>query len=122
MRPFERVGQLGVKRDRSNQPTSMISDRTACSLAILVVLFVLFIFFFQALEGPYSAVHGPVTALLSIRAATHLRIVIRAGMSVLCISPSCALFFLFATKEPCFAADAIGFIDTSIERLSLLRC
>jgi hypothetical protein len=47
-------------------------------LAIVAVLCVLGIFFFPVMNGPgpYSVVHGPVTALLSIRAAGRLRMII----------------------------------------------
>lgn len=55
----------------------------ACALAVTAVLSVLAIFFFPSLEGPYSVVHGPVTALLSLRAATMVRnAIVRAGQSV----------------------------------------
>ncbi len=47
----------------------------------MAVLCVLAIFFFPAMEGPYSVVHGPVTALLSVRAAAVLRSgIVRAGL------------------------------------------
>jgi len=60
--------------------------RIACGLAVLAVLCVLGIFFFPLMNGPgpYSAVHGPVTALLSIRAAVRLRmIIIQTGMDAI---------------------------------------
>jgi hypothetical protein len=60
----------------------MTSGRTECAIAVLAVLCVLGIFFFPALQGPYSVVHGPVTALLSIRAAAGLRMaIVRAGLN-----------------------------------------
>jgi len=52
----------------------MTPGRIGCELAILAVLCVLGIFFFPAIQGPYSVVHGPVTALLAARAAIRLRI------------------------------------------------
>jgi hypothetical protein len=52
----------------------MISGRTECALAVLAAFCVLLVFFFPALQGPYPAVHGPVTALLSLRAAARLRL------------------------------------------------
>ncbi len=58
----------------------MTPGRIGCALAVLAVVCVLAIFFFPGMEGPYSAVHGPVTALLSIRAAARLRVLIRAGV------------------------------------------
>jgi|SRR5215831_3459607 len=60
--------------------SSMTPGRIAGALAVLAVFCVLAIFFFPGMEGPYPAVHGPVTALLSIRAAARLRVLIRAGV------------------------------------------
>jgi hypothetical protein len=52
--------------------------------AVLAVFCVLMIFFFPSAQGPYCAVHGPVTALLSVRAAISLQFRIgRAGLSAL---------------------------------------
>jgi len=51
----------------------MPADRIEDALAVVALLCVLTIFFFPAVEGPYCAVHGPVTALLSIRASAALR-------------------------------------------------
>lgn len=45
-------------------------------LATLVVLCVAVVFFFPAMDGPYSAVNGPVTALQSAQAAARLRVAI----------------------------------------------
>jgi hypothetical protein len=51
----------------------MALGRIAYALAVVAVLCVLTVFFFHAIEGPYSVVHGPATALLSARAAAGLR-------------------------------------------------
>jgi hypothetical protein len=62
----------------------MTLGRVACGLALLAVFCVLGIFFFPVMNGPYSAVHGPVTALLSIRAAARLRLtIVRAGITAI---------------------------------------
>ena len=62
----------------------MTPGRVACGLALLAVFCVLGIFFFPVMNGPYSAVHGPVTALLSIRAAARLRMtIVRAGVTAI---------------------------------------
>ena len=42
-------------------------------LAIVVIVCVLGIFLFPAAAGPYSAVHGPVTALRAMRSSIRLR-------------------------------------------------
>ena len=63
----------------------MPADRIVGALAILAVCSVLLIFFCPAMQGPYCVVHGPVTALLSVRAAASLRWkIVRAGLSMLC--------------------------------------
>jgi hypothetical protein len=54
----------------------MISGRNRCKVAVLVVLSVLTIFLFHALEGPYSAVNGPVSALQGARSAARLRVIL----------------------------------------------
>lgn len=62
----------------------MTPGRIACGFALIVVISVLGIFFFPAAQGPYAAVHGPVTALLSIRAAARLRlIIVGAGLDAI---------------------------------------
>src|SRR4030095_17090798 len=48
--------------------TSMIPGRIGCELAVVTVLCVLMIFFFPLLQGPYSVVNGPATALQAPRA------------------------------------------------------
>jgi hypothetical protein len=63
---------------------SMPADRIEGALAVVAVLCVLTIFFFPAMKGPYCVVHGPVTALLSIRASATLRMrIVRSGLTAL---------------------------------------
>ncbi len=57
----------------------MIPGRIGCELAVLTVLCVLMIFFFPVMQGPYSVVHGPATALQAALAAARLRIIIVQG-------------------------------------------
>ena len=57
----------------------MISGRIRCELAVVAVLCVLMIFLFPSMQGSYSMVHGPVTALLAARAAARLRTAIVQG-------------------------------------------
>ncbi len=54
----------------------MTFNRIGTLLALLAVICVLAVFFVHAMQGPYSVVHGPVTALLSVRAAVGLRMAI----------------------------------------------
>lgn len=95
----------------------------ACALAVLAVFCVLSIFFFPGIEGPYPAVHGPVTALLSLRAAARLRMVIRAGVRAMRIAINSALFrFPQLSLKAAIAIDEI-FLDTpSADNVAVLRC
>lgn len=53
-------------------------------LTLLVVLCVSVVFFFPAMDGPYSAVNGPVTALQSAQAAARLRVaIVQAAFSLI---------------------------------------
>lgn len=52
---------------------AMTSGRSATELAVLAVLCVLTIFLFPVMQGPYSAVHGPVTALQAAHSAARLK-------------------------------------------------
>jgi hypothetical protein len=54
----------------------MTFNRIASLFALLAVICVLALFFCHSIQGPYSAVHGPVTALLSVRAASGVRLAI----------------------------------------------
>jgi hypothetical protein len=54
----------------------MISGGTGCNLVVVAVLCVLMVFLFPPVQGPYSVVHGPVTALQASRAAVRLRVAI----------------------------------------------
>jgi hypothetical protein len=68
----------------TDEDGTMSHSRIAGCLALLSVACVLAVFFFPAVQGPYSVVHGPVTALHSVRAATSLRMMIyHAGLSAL---------------------------------------
>jgi hypothetical protein len=61
----------------------MSPGRIVGALAVMAVLSMLAIFFFPSVQGPYSVVHGPCTALLSLRAATMVRnAIVRAGQSL----------------------------------------
>jgi hypothetical protein len=54
----------------------------AGELAVLAVLCVLTIFLSPAVQGPYSVVHGPVTALQAARAALSVQIaIVQAALS-----------------------------------------
>ena|ERR1700758_1476812 len=57
----------------------MISGRIGYELALLAVLSILAIFLFPGVQGPYSVMHGPATALQAARTAARLRTSIVQG-------------------------------------------
>src|SRR5215467_6830320 len=91
-----------------------------CALAFIAVLCVLTVFFLHAIEGPYSAVNGPVTALLSARAALGVRMaIVQAGLGVFLFWSGCilvpisrAVLLVTETYCPCY----------STEDRNILRC
>lgn len=76
----------------------MTLERIAYAMAVIAVLCVLTVFFCHAVQGPYSVVHGPVTALLSMRAASGLRVaVMRAGLNAMGIWLSIVIVLVTST-------------------------
>ena len=67
----------------------MFSEQIGDELAIVALVCVLLIFLFPATQGPYSAMHGPVSALQSTRAAANLRIsIVYAALKTLNCRPN----------------------------------
>jgi len=98
----------------------MTPGRIAYGLAVVSVLCVLSVFFFHAMQGPYSVVHGPVTALLSVRAAAGLRAaIVHSGLNV----SQFFIRFTFALTT-CVLASLAEFTVSSLfsECSSILRC
>jgi len=96
----------------------MNSGRIERELAVLAVFCVLAIFLFPAMQGPYSAVNGPVTALQSARGAFRLRaaIVQSACQSLGTLPISLAILSLISL----FGEDRHPFIAE--ESTPVLRC
>ena|ERR1700756_3852204 len=70
----------------------MTLGRITYALAFIAVLCVVTVFFFHTVEGPYSAVNGPVTALLSARAALGVRMaIVQAGLGIFLSWSGCIL-------------------------------
>jgi hypothetical protein len=87
------MGALTVLR--YNQVTSMISGRIGCELAVIALFCVVTIFFFPAMQGPYSVVHGPATGLLAARYATRLRnAIVQGARRLLAHGIACRLLLL----------------------------
>jgi hypothetical protein len=98
----------------------MTLGRIACVLAVVAVICVLAVFFFPAMQGPYSAVHGPVTALLSARAAGNLRATItHAALNALHVWLTSALFLTFWTAVVLIKEQSACPLA---ESSSILRC
>lgn len=88
-------------------------------LAVLVVLCVAAVFFFPAMDGPYSAVNGPVTALQSAQAATRLRVaIVQAAFSLTHNAQIASLawisFVVIMRIEP--------LVRASVQGSTILRC
>jgi len=89
-------------------------------LAVLVVFCVLGIFFFPALQGPYSAVHGPATALLSVRSRIRLCWAM-AQAAVSAAFCKASLLRLSACRRQWFElSDQVVFLPPGAE--AILRC
>jgi hypothetical protein len=99
----------------------MISGRTECALAVLAAFCVLVVFFFPALQGPYPAVHGPVTALLSLRAALRLGI-IRNGVRPIYARAARVRVAMLALQRADFFLLYFGPENFSAALGSILRC
>ncbi len=100
----------------------MTPGRIAGALAVFAVLAVLALFFFPGMDGPYPAVHGPVTALLSLRAAVRLRAVIRAGVKAArtWLAQARMVLVSFAFSSDVLASGPVA--GLSAGSLAVLRC
>jgi hypothetical protein len=96
----------------------MISGRIGDAFAPLALVCVLGIFLFPAMQGPYSVVHGPVSALLAMRAAAKVRTAImqaaQRSLSTLTL-PLLALCGIFVR-------ESAPYTFSLPERSVILRC
>jgi len=100
----------------------MTAGRIACTLAVLATICVLAIFFFPGIEGPYSTVHGPVTALLSIRSAARLRMTIRAGIDAVMAFRGCSLLGCPTVVLTAIVRDGFPLDIPAADGIAVLRC
>jgi hypothetical protein len=94
-------------------------------LAVIAVVSVLAIFFFPAMQGPYPAVHGPVTALLAVRAANRLRIsIMRAGVKAVrsCLNFARLMPFSSSLQRTALASAEFAADSLTAGFNSILRC
>jgi hypothetical protein len=97
----------------------MIAGRIAGCFALLAVVCVVAVFFFPAVQGPYSAVHGPVTVFHGARAAAGLRSdVVRAA---LCCPGNTVASAAVAYWIPELNAESVSHFLAGGRR-NLLRC
>ena len=94
------------------------SPKFSYQFALLVILCTTTLLFFPVIQGPYSAVHGPATALLSLKAKT-----------LLCLALLLAAMHLLARYlAVCHVAPGILVDRTSLpasrdsEHTAVLRC
>ena len=100
----------------------MIFGRIACALAVFAAVCVLAIFFFPTIDGPYSAIHGPVTALLSIRAAARLRLIIQAGVKAMRSWLGHAYLELVSFRLLASSGAEFSMQTLNTSSLAILRC
>jgi hypothetical protein len=97
----------------------MISGRTGRNLAVLATLCVLMVFLFPAVQGPYSVVHGPATALQAARAAVRLRVAIaQAALGSVSNYPISLLVFMTWMSPSQAELRSVGFSGYD----TILRC
>jgi len=97
----------------------MISGRTGRNLAVLATLCVLMVFLFPAVQGPYSVVHGPATALQAARAAVRLRVAIaQAALGSVSNYPVSLLVFMTWMSPSQAELRSVGFSGYD----TILRC
>jgi hypothetical protein len=95
-----------------------LSRQLSYEFALVAILCTLALFLFPAVQGPYSAVHGPVTALLSLKAKVFLCLaLLLAAMHLLaCGVAVCHLVLRITLDELFFPAS----FDSA--HAAVLRC
>jgi hypothetical protein len=75
-----------------NTMNVIMLGRIGSELAVLSVISIIVIFLFSGMHGPYSVVHGPMTAFRAARAATRLRIaMLQASINIVNNGQICLL-------------------------------
>ena len=97
----------------------MILSRIGWELTVLGLLCIAAIFFFPAVQGPYSAVNGPVTALQSAQSAARLRVaVVQAAFSLFSNFQIPSLAWVRTAIVLCIEPQAHSRLDCD----TILRC
>jgi len=86
--------------------------------ALVAILCTVALFLFPAVQGPYSAVHGPVTALLSLKAKVFLCLALLfAAMHLLAHRMAVRHLALRIPLDSCFLPTSFD-----SEHAAVLRC
>jgi hypothetical protein len=97
----------------------MTPGRIAMAIAVLALVSVMAVLFFPVMQGPYSAVHGPVTVFHAARRAAGLRITaVRAGLGAIRRHCGSATPLLPWTEDLKAESQPVAFAGCN----SLLRC
>jgi hypothetical protein len=95
-----------------------LSRQLSYEFAFVAILCTVALFLFPAVQGPYSAVHGPVTALVSLKAKVFLCLALL--LAAMHLFARCVAVCLLA---PRISLDAL-FLPRSFdsEHADVLRC
>lgn len=96
----------------------MIPNRFGREWAIITIVCVIAISLFPVAVGSYTAMHGPVSALLALRASIVLQLtIVLAGLSLFDL-----VFRLFLSFSPASLVRSVLFSPNPPICSSLLRC
>ena len=87
-------------------------------MAVLAIFCVLTIFLFPLVQGPYSVVNGPATALQAAGTAARVRYAIQSALKSLQSSKYLSLVALFRLGEPAIEFESVKLAACG----SILRC
>jgi hypothetical protein len=85
---------------------------------LLLILCTASLFFFPVAHGSYSAVHGPVTILQSIKTRLQMWVI----MAIAACSPALKRLLAGNSRSPYQAYTAIGFTLSGSPQIFVLRC
>lgn len=95
-----------------------LSRQLSYEFALVTILCVVILFFFPAVQGPYSAVHGPITALLSLQAKVFLSLCLLLAATHLLAH--CVAVCHLALRTPLDGPLLPASFDS--EHVAVLRC
>ncbi|HVM92456.1 MAG TPA: hypothetical protein VMT67_06565 [Terriglobales bacterium] len=96
----------------------MPSGRIGAELAVVAIFCILTIFLFPLMQGPYSVVNGPVTALQAARTAARVRYAIQSALKFLQSSLYLSLVVLCSLGDSGTGCEPLKLVSCG----SILRC